>query len=86
MGSYEALRLGYSFEFAHPPLQDPGRLVRLLCSVISILICYMNDLRHHLALGDSLAPQLVGHDLPGLYPMVTRQLLKEALCSSAITL
>ncbi len=39
--------------------------MRLLRPIIGIPIRYMDYLGHHLAMGDRVAPQLVGNDLPG---------------------
>ena len=71
MRTQEQLSLPDGFESPHPPLPHPDHLMGLLYPIVGIPTRYMDDLRHHLAMGDWVAPQLVGHDLPGLSAMAS---------------
>jgi hypothetical protein len=66
VSSKESSRLFHRFELSHPSLPDSGRLMRLLCPIILILFSAMNHIRHQLTVSNSIAPQLVSHDLSGL--------------------
>ena len=61
----ESLSLPDRIESTYSSLPDPSRLVRLLGSVIGILTVNVNRLRDHLPMGNWIALQLIGQDLPG---------------------
>ena len=69
MSTQESLSLPYRFELAHPSLSHPGRLMRLLCPIILILLSTVDRLRNQLPMGDSIAAQFICHDLPGFAAM-----------------
>jgi len=66
MGSYKSLSLPHRLELTHPSLPYPGRLMRLLCPIVLVLFGTVDRLGYQLSMGDTIASQLVGHDLPGL--------------------
>ncbi len=76
MGSHKALSLGYRFELAHNSLPHPCCLMGLLRPIIGLPIRYMDKLRHHLAMGDGIAAQLVSHIFLGSAPSLRSQRLK----------
>ena len=45
MHSHKPLRLPDRFELTHSPLSDSGRLVRLLCPIILILLSAVDRFR-----------------------------------------
>jgi hypothetical protein len=49
------------------------------------MIRYIDYLRHHLAMGDRITPQLVRHDLPGFTAMTAQELFEEAFGCCAVT-
>jgi hypothetical protein len=48
MGTQESLSLPDRFESPHPALSYPGRLMRLLCSVVALLIGDLDRFRDYL--------------------------------------
>jgi len=64
MSSYESLSLPDRFESPHPSLSHPGRLMRLLGPIISILICHMECFGYDLSMSHTIASQFIRHDLP----------------------
>jgi len=66
MSTHKSLRLLYRLEPPHPSLPHPSRSVQLLCSIILILLSTVDRLGHQLPMSNTIAPQLVGHDLSGL--------------------
>ena len=66
MSTQESLRLPDGIELAHPTLSHPGRLVRLLCAVVSILRRVVNGLWDHVPMRYTITSQFIGNDLPGL--------------------
>jgi len=72
MGSHESLSLDNRLELSHPSLPHPGRLMRLLCPIIGVLICHVHRLRDDLSMCDRIAAQLVCHNLPGLTSMASK--------------
>ena len=58
----------------------------MLRSIIGMPIGYMNDLRNQLTMRYGIAAEFIWCDLPRLSPMVSKQPLKEALCSSVFTI
>lgn len=55
---------------AHPTFSHPGCFVRLHCPIVLILLSAVDRLRNNFPVGDAVAPQPVGHDLPRLRAMV----------------
>ena len=74
----------YGFEFPHPSLPHPGRLMRLLCPIILILFSAVDHFGHQLPVSNSIAAKLVSHDLPGLAAVTPQQPIEEALCRYTI--
>src|SRR3982751_4223428 len=84
MGGEEALGLARRLEPLHLPLASPGRLVRILCSVIQALVPPVLDRGHHLAFGRAVAGQLVrDHDTRGP-ALLFQQLAEQALGGSFV--
>ena len=65
MRTQEALSLTHRLVPPHTPLPDPGRFVRLVFPIILILLSTVDRLWNQLTMR-TIAPQLFGHDLPGL--------------------
>jgi len=57
--------------------------MRLLGPIIGVSISVMNDLRNKFPVSDSIAAQLIGHDLSGLPAMIPYQSFEEAFCFAA---
>jgi len=72
MGSNKSLRLSHRLESSHPPLSHPDCLMGLLDSVIGVLGCIVNHFRQYFPAGNTIAAQLVSHDLPGLTTMANQ--------------
>ena len=53
MRSRGALGLPHRLETTHPSLSNPGRLMRLFCSVIFILLRTVNRLGYQLTISDT---------------------------------
>ena len=90
MGVDESLGLPHRFESpgcrtTHPSLSHPGRLVTLLSPIIFILLSTVYRARNQLPMSDTIAAQLIRHDLSGLTTMATQQTLEEPLCSCTIS-
>src|SRR5512147_1222426 len=64
VGAQETLRLLGRAEAAHAALPRPGRLVGQLRPVVRVAIVAVDRLGYQRAAGDTVAAQLVGHDLP----------------------
>jgi len=60
--------------------------MRLLSPIIEILISDMDGVRGNFAVGNWIATQFVGNDLPGLSLITTNEALEETLGSSPIPL
>ena len=58
--------------------------MRLLCSIILVPFRAMYRFRHHFPMCYAIAPQFIGHDLPGFTLVTPQQTLEEALRSSPI--
>lgn len=71
MSTKESLRLPDRFEPSHPSLPHPGRLMRLLYPIISILAVVMSNVWHQFPMSNSIATQFVGDDLPWLCTMAS---------------
>ena len=69
MGTQKSLRLTCRFEPTHPSLPNSGRLVRLLCPIILILLSTVDRLGYQLPMCDAVTSQLVSHNLPGFTTM-----------------
>jgi hypothetical protein len=72
MGSHKPLSLRHRFESSHPSLPHPGRLVRLLGTIVGISVSDMYGFRHHFPMRYRVATQLVRHDLPGFTAMISQ--------------
>ena len=59
--------------------------MRLLCPVILILLRTVNRLGYQLTMSDTIASQLIGHDLSRFMTMASQKPLEEALCSRTIS-
>ena len=62
MSIEKPLSLPCRFEFSHPPLSHPGRLMGLLGPVVGIPISDMDCFRDQLSMRNSIATQLVCPD------------------------
>ena len=69
MGAHKSLRLPYRFESPHPPLPEPGRLMRLFGPVILILIGAVYRLGDEFTVSDPITSQFIRYDLPGFSTM-----------------
>ena len=55
MCTQKPLSLTHRLESPHPSLSNPGRLMRLLCPVILILLRTVNRLGYQLTMSDTVA-------------------------------
>ena len=69
MSSNESLRLSHRLESPHPSLSYPGRLVRLFCPIILILLSTVDRCGNQLAMCNTITAQLIRHDLSWLAAM-----------------
>jgi hypothetical protein len=69
MRAQESLRLPHLLELSHSSLPYPGRLMRLLCPTILILIRTVDRLGDEVTMRHTVTAQFVGHDLSGLTPV-----------------
>ena len=58
--------------------------MRELCAIIGILRGIVNHFGHQLSMSDTITPQLIGDDLPGLSLMILQEPLEESLGRLAI--
>jgi len=58
--------------------------MRELCAIIGILRRIVNHFGHQLSMSDTITPQLIGNDLPGLSLMTPQQPFEESLGHLAI--
>jgi hypothetical protein len=86
MSTQKSLRLLQRLEPPHPSLPHPGRLMGLLGPVILILLGTVDRLRKQFPVSDSIAPQLISHDLPRLTAMRPQEPHEEPLRCRTITL
>jgi hypothetical protein len=89
MSTQESLRLPGRLELRDvgPPdtsVSHSGHLMRLLCSVILILLSAVNRLGDQLKMCNSIALQLIRHDLSGFAVMVPQQASEKAFSRSPI--
>ena len=84
MRTQETLSLRYGFELPHTPLAHPGALMRLLRSIVGILRRIVNSFGNQFPVGDAIASQFVGNNLPGCTAMASEKALEEALRRSTI--
>ena len=81
----KSLRLQCRFETTHTSLSNSSRLMRQFRAIVGILRRVMNRLGYQLPMSDTVASQLVRHDLPWLIPVAFEQTLEETLCGLAIS-
>ena len=86
MRCHKFLHLPHQFEPSHFSLFYPRGFMRLLSPIIEILISDMDGVRGNFAVGNWIATQFVGNDLPGLSLITTNEALEETLGSSPIPL
>ncbi len=79
MGAQETLRLLRRAEAARPALPGSGRLMGQLHPVFRVAIVAVDRLRHQCPAGNSVAAQLVGHDLSGAGAVRPEQPPEESL-------
>ena len=84
MNTQESLRLPRRLEAAHTPFSHTSRLVRKLCPVISILGCIMNGFRDEFSMRNTIASQLVRHNLSRLTMVIFQQSPEETLSSRSV--
>ena len=84
MSTQKSLSLRYRLKLTHPSLPYPGRLMRLLCSIVGIPVTDVDGFRYQLAMRYTITPKLICHDLPGLAAMPSQQTFEEPLSRSAI--
>ncbi|MFT6056895.1 MAG: hypothetical protein ACJAS2_001173 [Pseudohongiellaceae bacterium] len=85
MSIYKTLCLLHRFELIHTSLSHSCRLGRQLGSVVGVLGCIVNRFWYQFSMGDAIAAQLVGYDLPGLALVLAQQRLKETFYGFSIT-
>jgi hypothetical protein len=85
MNTQESLRLPRRFEAAHTPFSHTSRLVRKLCPVIGVLGRIVNCLWHKFSMRNTIASQLVRHNLSRFSLVIFQQPLEETLCSCTVT-
>jgi len=85
MNTQESLRLPRRLEPAHTAFSHTSRLVRKLCPVIGILAGIVNALRNEFSMRNSIASQLVCHNLSRFAMMLFQQSLEETRSSCSIT-
>ena len=85
MSTQESLCLSPRFELAHPSLPDPGRLMRLLYSIILILFSTVDRLRNQSLMRHAIAAQFIGHDLSGFTLVTANQMLEKPFRSGPIS-
>ena len=73
------MRLTWGFESLHPPLPLTRRLMRILGAIIEIPVLAMFYPWKKLALGGSVALELVGHDHARGIPQALQHFPEEAL-------
>jgi hypothetical protein len=72
-------------ESPHATLSDPGRLMRKLRSIVSVLTGVMRCIRGNVAMGDAVAPQLICDDPSGFATSYSEQAFEEANCCLSIS-
>ena len=85
MGGNESLGLLHRLKSPHPSLPHPGRLVRLFCPIILILLRAVNRLRNNLPMSHGITAQLICHDLPGSTTMTAQNHFEEAFSRCYVT-
>ncbi len=85
MDTQKSLRLQGRFEPTHPPLPNSSRLMRQFGAIVGIVRRIMNRPRSQFPMGDTVASQLVRHDLPRLTLMALDQTPEEPLGGLAIS-
>jgi len=85
MSPQKSLSLSGRFKLPHPPLPDPGRLMRLLSPTILILFSTVDRAGNQLTMSNTLTTQLVSHNLPGLTFMTSQQTLEKLLSRNTIS-
>ena len=66
MSIQKPLSLPHCIAASPPSLHHPGRLMRLLCTIIGITFCKVDGLGDQLPVSYSIATQLIDHDLSGI--------------------
>jgi hypothetical protein len=81
----EALGVSWGFEFTHASFSLPGRLVRIFRTIIEVAVLPMFDTGQDLALGRTVAPQLIGNNDPRNVRQALEQLAEELLRRLLVT-
>ncbi|MFT6046568.1 MAG: hypothetical protein ACI9WC_002275 [Arenicella sp.] len=82
MGAQKSLSLPDRFEFTHPSLPHPNRLVRLLSSIILVLLSAVDRLRYQLPMSNAITPQFVGNIFLGSPPWLRNKRLKNRFAAA----
>lgn len=72
MSARQSLSLPGRFELTHRTFSHPGRLVRLLGSIILILFSTINGYRDQFPMRNTITSQLIRNDLPRLTAMASQ--------------
>jgi len=75
----ESFRLQHGLETSHPPLSQPGRLMRQLSAIVRVPTGVVDRVRQPPTMGHRITAQLARHDRPGLTTMAGKQASEEAL-------
>ena len=86
MDTQKSLSLHHRFEAPHTSFSHPGRFMRLLCSIILILLSAVDRVRNQFPMSNTIAAQLVSHDLPRLTTVTPYQTVEEVLSRNPIPL
>jgi hypothetical protein len=86
IGGKEALGVSWGFEFTHVSFPLPGRLVGIFRTIIEVAVLPMFDTGQDLALGRTVAPQLIGNNDPRNVRQTLEQLAEELLRRLFVTL
>ena len=72
MSSHKCLSRPGRLESPHPSIPYSGRLMELLCSIILVLLSAVDRFWDQLPMGNTITPQFVDNDLPGLAAMAAQ--------------
>ncbi len=67
MCAQESLRLHRRLKTAHASLSYTRRLMRKLGTIVRILRCIVNRIGDQFSMRDTIASQLIGHNLPSAH-------------------